>query len=585
MHSARSFLRYGMIPCGVPILRRVANVPRKNRGSALSLLASLVAVTAMVLEVAGDYPYNRDEGISLYAGVRVLEGQVPYRDFFHITTPGAAFLLALIFRIFGAHLLSARLLVSLALLFLLVALYKLGRNFLMGPYVMSFALILVAGLTVIPDFGFSTHRIAVLLSLLGITAIGNGLGKAGYFFAGCLTASSFLVNQNIGLFSAVATGIIALTHGWFAPLEGPRKTDPSFPKKDRPGNFVGFTSVYLTGVGLTLLPLLFYLLLKGAFYEFVYDTLTWTLSRYVGFNVYPYYSFESEFIIYSINRLSAAGLPLREIVLSAFYITAGYLPYVIYPVFLLSSFFRRHWRLWCISMTGLGLFLSNWNRPDYVHIIQTIPPLFLLSPYLLVSLWRQLRKKSLFTALPFSLLGIFLFLTFIEIMLLVLTASISPKYPVKTERGIVYMKSAKDAVVMDGLISYVTKTTKPGNRIFVYHWSPVLYYLCNRDNPTSFDTYKPMYNTPHHLDLVRRQLERSPPLLYIKDDYIRGFFDRDLWQSKTFPGVDPKRLVSEDSVDPYIKKTSRVVGRINGYIIFRPLHIVNRPHGDMTVPK
>src|SRR6266853_699156 len=42
-----------------------------------------------------------DEGILLQGGQRILDGQIPYRDFFSFYTPGSFYLTALLFRIFG----------------------------------------------------------------------------------------------------------------------------------------------------------------------------------------------------------------------------------------------------------------------------------------------------------------------------------------------------------------------------------------------------------------------------------------------------------------------------------------------------
>ena len=52
--------------------------------------------------------FNADEGIILSDADRILRGQVPYRDFFSLYTPGSYFLLALAFKLFGQSLVVAR---------------------------------------------------------------------------------------------------------------------------------------------------------------------------------------------------------------------------------------------------------------------------------------------------------------------------------------------------------------------------------------------------------------------------------------------------------------------------------------------
>src|SRR5258708_35149545 len=49
-----------------------------------------------------------DEGIVLQGASRILDGQVPYRDFFSFYTPGSLYLVAVLFRVFGNSLAVAR---------------------------------------------------------------------------------------------------------------------------------------------------------------------------------------------------------------------------------------------------------------------------------------------------------------------------------------------------------------------------------------------------------------------------------------------------------------------------------------------
>src|SRR5690349_2641400 len=49
-----------------------------------------------------------DEGIVLQGASRILDGQIPYRDFFSFYTPGSFYLVAALFRFFGNSFLVAR---------------------------------------------------------------------------------------------------------------------------------------------------------------------------------------------------------------------------------------------------------------------------------------------------------------------------------------------------------------------------------------------------------------------------------------------------------------------------------------------
>src|SRR5574341_480637 len=69
-----------------------------------------------------------DEAIPVYGAARIVDGDVPYRDFWTIYPPGQFYLLAGVFRIFGPGLLVERL-VSIVLMFLTaVLLYVVSRR-------------------------------------------------------------------------------------------------------------------------------------------------------------------------------------------------------------------------------------------------------------------------------------------------------------------------------------------------------------------------------------------------------------------------------------------------------------------------
>lgn len=60
-----------------------------------------------------------DEGYALYAAMRILDGQVPFRDFWVVYPPGEFYSLALLFRLFGPSLLVERVFETLVRLLLL----------------------------------------------------------------------------------------------------------------------------------------------------------------------------------------------------------------------------------------------------------------------------------------------------------------------------------------------------------------------------------------------------------------------------------------------------------------------------------
>ena len=124
--------------------------PLVSRGWAPALLAlvwawarahaELVTCSAVLLVALGHLGrvYNRgfnllDEGFVLHVAERVLQGQVPYRDFFTQLTPGAFLALAAVFKVTGPSVIVGRWVTVLIGLLITALLYLSGRRILSRP--------------------------------------------------------------------------------------------------------------------------------------------------------------------------------------------------------------------------------------------------------------------------------------------------------------------------------------------------------------------------------------------------------------------------------------------------------------------
>src|SRR5487761_871033 len=83
-------------------------VPEKSLGEwGIALL--LFAISVLYLRLFYNYTILYiDEGIILQGAQRILQGQVPYRDFFSYFTPGSYYWMAALFKVFGSSILVAR---------------------------------------------------------------------------------------------------------------------------------------------------------------------------------------------------------------------------------------------------------------------------------------------------------------------------------------------------------------------------------------------------------------------------------------------------------------------------------------------
>ena len=69
-----------------------------------------------------------DESVYLYQAKRVLEGAVPYRDVFDLTTPGWLYVMAALFGLFGVSLETARVATAVLHGITAVMIYATGRH-------------------------------------------------------------------------------------------------------------------------------------------------------------------------------------------------------------------------------------------------------------------------------------------------------------------------------------------------------------------------------------------------------------------------------------------------------------------------
>lgn len=98
------------------------------RGSDVLLAALLFGVTTLYVAAQPRNLSPADESVYLYQAKRVLEGAVLYRDVFEITTPGWLYFMAVLFRVFGIDLATARIAAAVLHGFTAVLIYVACRR-------------------------------------------------------------------------------------------------------------------------------------------------------------------------------------------------------------------------------------------------------------------------------------------------------------------------------------------------------------------------------------------------------------------------------------------------------------------------
>lgn len=496
-----------------------------------------------------DYP-SRDEGVSLYGAIRVINGDAPYKNFFHLTTPGAVWVVALAFKVVGEKLVVARVLYLFFGALLSVTIYMSTQRLTRSPLVSLLPACLFFLLDICAFLNFTPHIPSISLAALGIFLLLDFTGPGSVALSGLAISLSFLMSQNIGLFAVLGGTAILATAGWL---------------KENP---VKIIAIFLAGFFLPLLGFLISMGLQGALREFVYDCFIWTMTRYSDFNTYPYLYKEilgaKEALRTCVN--GRGGLMIFEVAGSM--LVVGFLPFILFPFVICTSYMRRDWRTWAASVGGLSIFVSSSNRPDFLHLLHVMPFVLVLSFYTIHSLTVELirsGKKVLYIPLTALALPIFLFTieggSFLRDMVSMSMVTLT------TERGDVKMPMNEYAVKKK-LFEYIGGHVPAGGEIYVIHWSPEVYFFTGRRNPTPFDMYKPIYFSRAQSEEILTRLSEAKPPIVVQDDFIAGFFDPMSKTSLTFPAVDRSALLAQDFIKPYVLRHYVPREKIGTYAVY-----------------
>ena len=159
-------------------------------------------------------PFERDEGTYTYFGQLVLDGKIPYIDFYEMKLPGIYYCYALIISIFGPTLEGTHtgfLVINLLTIYFMFRVGSLWFNKQTGLIIATAFAVLAMNPFVSGFTTQSEHIIAFFVSTALLVMI-KGLQKESllfYFFTGMLFCSTMLIKQN-GVFF-VLFGCLAIT--------------------------------------------------------------------------------------------------------------------------------------------------------------------------------------------------------------------------------------------------------------------------------------------------------------------------------------------------------------------------------------
>ncbi len=147
-----------------------------------------------------------DEGLAVLNGVRVLRGEIPYRDFWTVYPPGQSYALAAAYRLLGTSLLAARAYDTLVRFLLVVGVYLVGKRIAAPPAALvggAFSALWL-GTVGFPSYGVFPALALALLATWSLVAFASSERRRWLLLAGALAGLTALWRLDIAAYLGVA---------------------------------------------------------------------------------------------------------------------------------------------------------------------------------------------------------------------------------------------------------------------------------------------------------------------------------------------------------------------------------------------
>jgi hypothetical protein len=476
-----------------------------------------------------------DEANYLHMAKRVADGEVLYRDIFELTTPGWIYFVALLYRLFGADVLTvktaAALIHALSTVGLFLSCRAAGvRRGLSWPMPLAYLILCI------PAFPFaSQHWLTGLLNiLLLLVCLTRARGRAAWpLIPGVLVGLLIGVHQRGALMGA-AVAVWLIVDAWLTTAAGDgsaaARRNSAIAALKRAATDLGW---FAAGALCILIPLGI-VLVATAGAEPVWRALV----------VHPLVNYRGA------HRCRWGHIPTLGKVPVGLPVVLKYLPVglVIPALRLVTHAVRRRWHhntgtLVLLLITNAGAIASIWYFPDYIHIAFIAPLMFVTIAESLEWGLTLLRVPSL----VWRRVG----------MVGAAAVLIAGAWPItRTINAWRTMFSARadtafgrvaiapnEQVFLDELVQLLRDA--PERSLFGYPVSASrLSLMTGATNPTRYAFFRFGYNAPDQLQDLMASLSANPPTYVIrhllglwfkrKNDPIEAFIDQH------FEPVDPK---------------------------------------------
>lgn len=476
-----------------------------------------------------------DEGIVLQGAERILRGEVLYRDFFSFLTPGSYYLLALLFKLFGNSLMVAR-----STLVLYGGVFTVFAYWMARRVTSRWAALLIAYLTLATSMSWRfvvLHNwdstfwlcLAVYCSVLLVQT-----RQARWTFgAGTFGSLTFLFEQSKG-----AGFVLGLLLGFILIVWIERPTER--PLRFSRAHALALAAGFAWPLALTLVYFAGHHAASAMFADW-----SWAFHHYSVTNNVPYgytdWSDEARASLFGASRpfdiflvmlavspsFLLPALPIIGLVLLGYWTIRarrGSLPPDRAAYYVVAG----------SSVAGAMLSVI-FVRTNVIHFAYLAPILYLVLAWVLDA--GDIGGGIVRAMRPVLVLGVFVAFTATGMALLI--ANRNARSVVETRRGEVRLSRP------DEVIGYTQAHVPAGERIFVYPYFPLGYYLTATFSATRYEYLQPGMHTREQDEEAIGELERSRTNVVL---FEPSFYDK---IATSWPNT-PLASIAVDPVADYI---------------------------------
>lgn len=460
-----------------------------------------------------------DEAVVIQTARRLLEGQVPYRDFDLLYTPGSMIVTALWMSIGGQSITCARWLMLLLGALAITLIYLLSRETLKGRWaLLPASMFALSGYSEWPILSYHWFAaLGLLACLYQWLRWYRTAQKKHLFLAGIACGCAALCLQSEGVASFLAAS-------WLSAL-GTQSAKEKF----------RHWLVFLTGVLAVWLPFLGLLVSTGALWTFIDHTIYQVLSGLLHSHAAPYNLAKHVLApwngIFSQWPQTFGGPQLLWLWESLTTVLVWTLKYAfLFPVMLLAAWhFRRD-----LTARATLVFLLCWTlmlreRLDLLYTNYLMPLWYVALVLLLVELEHKKVKLA-------KIAGASLFALYLSAGVVALKYCESFRFPVVTQAGILWANDLYEAEAFTQLYRTAAILTPPGTKTFAWPYAVGFYVLSGTHNASRSDFLVPGWQGSEQVRKASASLQDVDTIY---------FFPLDPNVLADYPNIDPSTFESQ----------------------------------------